>query len=165
MAKDVSLHQRLGVTFGKGERVTGIDFGNHELQPGSISGTKWNDVDGDGNRDAGESPVAGVTIYLDINGNGKLDDEELTDVTDADGAYEFTGLSPDVYMIRENVPSGFEQTFPPPSAPLSQVLADLDANYQAINSLIPSRFNFSGGARVPRVSRMAAATCSILEIF
>src|SRR6185312_5501578 len=40
---------------------------------GSISGQKWEDTDGDGSHDANERGLAGVTIYVDLNGNGQLD--------------------------------------------------------------------------------------------
>jgi protocatechuate 3,4-dioxygenase beta subunit len=139
------------VALGNGELASGIDFGNHKLQTGTISGTKWDDADGDGVFDTRESLVAGVTIFLDSNSNGSLDNGELTQVTDEHGAYEFTGLLPDVYLVREVVPNGFEQTFPRPSDSLSQVLSNLNANVTAITSLIPERFDFTEGVTGSRI--------------
>ena len=43
-------------------------FGNYQLV-GDISGTKWNDIDGDGKRGANEPGISGVKIYLDQNDN------------------------------------------------------------------------------------------------
>ena len=41
---------------------------------GEIRGFKWNDLDGDGIYDALDEPgLAGVTIFVDLNGNGVLD--------------------------------------------------------------------------------------------
>ena len=48
---------------------------------GSISGTKWNDLDGDGVRDADEPGLAGVSVYLDENNNGILDAGEHRKMT------------------------------------------------------------------------------------
>lgn len=39
----------------------------------TIEGTKWNDLNGNGVFDFGESPLAGWTIFLDNNNNGILD--------------------------------------------------------------------------------------------
>ena len=89
---------------------------------GTISGVKWNDLNGNGVRDANEPGLSGVTIYLDNNNNGVLDGGEPVQVTaqdnfstpdiDETGEYSFTNLAPDTYIVREVVPNGFEQTFP-----------------------------------------------------
>ncbi len=46
--------------------------------PGQISGVVWHDADGDGQRDADETPLAGRTVFLDLNGNGVLDGASAT---------------------------------------------------------------------------------------
>ncbi len=89
---------------------------------GSISGTKWEDLNGDGIRDADEPGLAGVEIYLDTNNNGALDDNEPVQITadddpntpdiDETGQYKFTDLLPGTYTVREVIPEGFEQTAP-----------------------------------------------------
>ncbi|MCC7474806.1 MAG: proprotein convertase P-domain-containing protein [Pirellulales bacterium] len=43
--------------------------------PGSISGTKWNDLNGDGLRDLDEPGLPGWTIFIDENGNGIMDSQ------------------------------------------------------------------------------------------
>jgi hypothetical protein len=139
------------VTVGDGQLVTGIDIGSHQLQPGSIGGMKWGDVDNDGIFDAGESPLAGVTIYLDANDNGSLDDGERAVVTDAAGAFAFTDLLPAAYLVREDLPSRFEQTFPRNKVDLPRLLANFDANFTDVNSLIPNRFDFSDGVTGERI--------------
>ncbi len=51
------------------------DIGAYEWQPGGqISGTKFNDADGDGVFDAEEVGIPDWTIYLDENGNGQYDE-------------------------------------------------------------------------------------------
>ena len=77
-----------------------------------IRGNKWNDRNGNGVLDNGESGLAGWTIYLDLDGNGDLEPNEPTSVTDAGGAYAFTGLDPGWYTVREVLQPGWQQTGP-----------------------------------------------------
>jgi len=96
--------------------VGGIDFGNQVIPPppsATISGRKWNDINGNGQLDAEEPGLPGVTIYLDLNDNAQLDTGEPTTLTAADGKYLFTGVPPASYVVREIVPAGFRQTFAP----------------------------------------------------
>jgi hypothetical protein len=60
------------VIVSSGVEVTGVDFGNWDL-PGSILGQKWNDLDGDGEKDAAEPGLPGWTIFIDANQNGVRD--------------------------------------------------------------------------------------------
>lgn len=98
-----------------------INFGNRAAEPGSISGVKWEDANGNAEFDPGERGLAGVTIYADLNNNGVLDSDEpsavtSTDVSETDfdeaGRYTLTGLGSGTYVIREIVPDGFRQTYP-----------------------------------------------------
>jgi ELWxxDGT repeat protein len=58
----------------------------------AIYGNKFLDADGDGVRDAGESGLESVTIFLDDNLNGERDSGERVTYTDANGDYAFTNL-------------------------------------------------------------------------
>ena len=78
----------------------------------SISGTKWNDVNGNGEYDGEELPVQGVQICIDANINGVCDTGEVSVATDASGNYTFSNLLPDTYNIIETLNSGWEQTYP-----------------------------------------------------
>lgn len=95
-----------------GSHLEGLDFGNQSTDPGAISGTKWNDRNGNGFRDQGEEGMAGVTIYVDSNYSRTLDEGELSAVTGADGSYTIKGIRPGNYSIQEVVPDGYRQTFP-----------------------------------------------------
>ncbi len=96
-----------------GSTITDRDFGNMRIAvTGSISGLKFEDLDGDGSRDPGEPGLAGWTIFLDLNRNGMLDDEDLSDVTDEAGNYSFTGLQPGEFIVREVLQPNFHQTAP-----------------------------------------------------
>ena len=59
-----------------------------------------------------EPGLEGVTIYLDLNDNGELDDNEPSQVTDENGEYSFTGLEAGSYIVREVVPDNSTQTTP-----------------------------------------------------
>src|SRR5262249_33482394 len=56
---------------------------------GLIEGRVFNDLDGTGRRQQKDPGMAGVTVYLDLNNNGRLDPGEPQTTTDADGAYRF----------------------------------------------------------------------------
>jgi len=79
---------------------------------GSIQGSKWNDVNGNGVWDTGERALAGWTIYIDSVANGRLDPWELSTVTNANGQYTFSNLGPGEYAIREVNQTGWIQTSP-----------------------------------------------------
>lgn len=79
---------------------------------GSLSGTVFQDDNGNGVQEDDEDVLSGVTVFLDTDNDGELDSDEESLVTDADGNYSFTDLEPSVYIVREVVPDGFTQTFP-----------------------------------------------------
>ena len=78
----------------------------------SISGTKWHDRNGNGQRDAGEPGLSGWTIYVDSDGDGQLGDNEPFTVTGPGGSYRLNDLPAGNLTIREVVRSGWAQTFP-----------------------------------------------------
>ncbi len=86
-----------------GQTITGRDFEDKlNFTPATISGTVWNDLNGDGTFDAGEPPIAsGVVITLS---NG------LTTTTDVNGVYTFTVTVGGIYTITEGNPAGFTST-------------------------------------------------------
>jgi len=94
--------------------ITDIDFGNmeEEFLNGSISGYKFNDLNGDGVWDEEEPGLAEWVIYVDENENGEYDDGEPTVTTDEEGYYEFTGLESGTYIVRETQQEGWLQTLP-----------------------------------------------------
>ena len=93
-----------------GATLSGIDFGNQ--RSGVVTGTKFNDLNGNGVRDGGEGPLSGWTVYLDADGDGTLDGGELSTVTDANGNYSFTDLPLGQYLVEEVPQAGWAQTSP-----------------------------------------------------
>ncbi len=83
-----------------------------QTKAAAIGDYVWNDANGNGFQDVGESGVAGVTVNLvrDINGDGDFNDaNELlaTTTTDAAGYYQFLGLTPSLdYQVQFVKPAG-----------------------------------------------------------
>jgi len=101
-----------------GETVT-CTFTNTKL--GSISGMKFNDLDRDRVKDTAEPGLAGWTINLDKGADGTVDS---TTITNADGNYEFTGLTAGTYRVREQGQSGWTQSSFNPSDKIIQTGTD-----------------------------------------
>ncbi|NLE38171.1 MAG: hypothetical protein GX621_09130, partial [Pirellulaceae bacterium] len=80
------------------------------VTPGSITGTVWNDINDNRVRETGESHVSEITVFLDSNGNGELDEGEYRTTSDTNGVYVFTNLAPRTYDVRVVLPPGYEQT-------------------------------------------------------
>lgn len=88
-----------------GQDVVGKDFGNYST--GSICGSKFNDLDCDGQWDQGEPGLVGWTINLAGPVPGAM-------VTGPGGAYCFNGLPPGIYTVSEVLQPGWTQSMPPP---------------------------------------------------
>jgi len=78
------------------------------LLTGSISGMKFNDSNGNGTKDPGESGLSNWTIVLKNKTGSKVD----TMMTDIDGNYIFGGLAAGNYAVEEVLQADWTQTFP-----------------------------------------------------
>ncbi|MEG3863795.1 SdrD B-like domain-containing protein [Microcoleus sp. herbarium12] len=95
-----------------------IDIGNVNIgnfQVGSISGNKYNDFNANGRPDPGDVPIPNWQIYLDLNNNSRLDVNEPSTLTNAQGNYVFANLPPGTYQVREVQQPNFRQTTPNPA--------------------------------------------------
>ena len=118
-----------------------VIFGN---TPNSrITGCKFQDVNRNGYRDGFEKPIAGVTIYLDSNGNDALDAGEASTVSNQFGGWEFGNLTPGIYRVREVQQPNFRQT----TQPLDIVLG---ANQTFTCALVGNDQDFTINERVPK---------------
>ena len=82
---------------------TGVAYNFCEIAPASISGYVYHDESNDGVRDESESPIAGAEVSL-VNAGG---DVVATTVTDQAGRYEFEGIEPGTYELRQVQPVGY----------------------------------------------------------
>lgn len=108
------------ITLGAGQDYNAANFPYKSGTGGVIGDLIWHDLNGDGDRDAGESGLEGVTVRLwaDTNGNGAydagVDNLVRTSVTDANGEYTFLGLPDGAYLVdvlgSSAVLSGFSKT-------------------------------------------------------
>ncbi|MEX2623411.1 MAG: SdrD B-like domain-containing protein [Acidimicrobiia bacterium] len=99
------------------EDMTDADFGNYKN--GSISGLKFDDLNGDGLRDVElESGLGGWTIFIDEDNDAEWDEEEAFAITSDGsddrpvGSYTLSGLKPGSYRVCEVVKSGYTATSP-----------------------------------------------------
>jgi hypothetical protein len=109
------------------------------VAPSSISGTLFNDVNGDGVRQPGESGLPAWQVFLDINGNGQLDSGEPAKTSDSSGSYSFTGLPPGLYRLSEILPNGWTL-----STPAASLLINLPAGYDRKGADIGSQTQGAG---------------------
>lgn len=82
-------------------------------QESSIAGRIWDDADGDGNEDAGETGLDGVAVDLFDVALGSI---IRTEITDGTGAYGFDELLGGPYEVRVDVttvPGGYVSTHDP----------------------------------------------------
>jgi len=91
------------VTVGTNVALNNINFGNRQL--GSICGTKFNDLNGNGVKDSGETGIANWQINL-------TGASTATTTTDNNGNYCFTNLIAGTYTVSETNQTYWQQTFP-----------------------------------------------------
>ncbi len=101
-----------GTANNPGDRLLGADLRNGqsgqeynfgELLPASIQGIVHADPNQDCQIDPGEELLAGVTVEL-LDASGTV---IATTTTNDAGSYQFTGLRPGVYMVREIQPADY----------------------------------------------------------
>ncbi len=90
------------VTLAMGETVGEVRVG--ALQPALLGGVLWEDTNNDGLLDAGEPPLAGVSLKL-ARADAPEEAYELT--TDAQGRWQQDQLMPGSYALRAALPEGY----------------------------------------------------------
>ena len=110
------------VTLASGGSSIDNTFGNFRgVLTGTITGTKFLDVNGNGVQDAGEPGLAGVTITRTASINDPTG-ANLSVVTDAAGNFTFANVPFGNFTLTETVPTGFVQTAPPPPGTISATI-------------------------------------------
>jgi hypothetical protein len=100
-----------------GDNKSYMDAGMYQSdETGEIRGIKWNDLNSNGVRDAGEPGIANWQIILDYNQDGVLDplpsSQDIITTTNALGEYKFTNYFIGSYIVGEILQSGWAQTSP-----------------------------------------------------
>jgi probable HAF family extracellular repeat protein len=78
----------------------------------SISGTVFDDVNGDGVKQPAEPGLAGWTVYADLKGDDMYDPGDPMTTTTATGGYTITGLPAGGFTIRILPKTGYRETSP-----------------------------------------------------
>jgi hypothetical protein len=139
---------------------------------GSVFGTTYEDVDADGTYGPGDKPVGGVTVYVDLDGNGKLDDGEPSQVsTPDDGTYLFRTLRPGTYQVREITPEGFigQMTMPKEGVNVVQVTAGHRSRFVDFGNLRPGTvsgvvFNDANGNGIRERSEIGGVAGALVYV-
>jgi len=96
----VSLNSATGVV------TTSAEFGPDTLNFGNfenidISGTKYEDHNGNGEQNIGDGPLGDFVFILNDNGNGVPDVGERTTTSDDDGTWSFDNVGPGAWKVTE----------------------------------------------------------------
>ena len=94
----------IDVTLTAGEDYDSADFGFQDPGTASIGDFVWNDLNSNGVQDGGEPGIDGVTLdlYHDVDGNDAINVGDVllgSTTTAGGGAYDFTGLVGDDYLV------------------------------------------------------------------
>jgi uncharacterized repeat protein (TIGR01451 family) len=91
------------IVFGLDSGTTDNDWDAGLYQPISLGDFVWEDADGDGIQDAGESGIQDVTVELRDNQGGLV----ITTTTASDGSYHFYNVTPGRYSICFIAPTNY----------------------------------------------------------
>lgn len=119
---------------GVGQVVNGEIFTVAELPAPTnsvISGFVYDDANGNGAKDVGETGRQHVEIYLDINNNGEYDQGDVLQLTGQAGGYSFTNLAAGAYRVRINPPGN--AVVGAPLSGLRSLTADGSTTYDNTN--------------------------------
>lgn len=68
-------------------------------------------IAGNGIQDGGEAGIAGITVYVDLDGSGTFNAGDLSDTTDGNGNYSVANIPPGTYDVSVfNPPAGLNLT-------------------------------------------------------
>jgi uncharacterized delta-60 repeat protein len=98
------------ITLGNGASSTNKNFGN--TQKVLISGSVFNDLDGDRIKDSAEAKLSGWRVFIDADSDGVFDSSEKSVLTDASGNFAFKDLAAGTYKVRVVTQSTWTRTTP-----------------------------------------------------
>jgi serine-aspartate repeat-containing protein C/D/E len=137
------------IILGALETIDSLDFGVYALLPGSISGTVFNDLNGNAVRDSGEPGIANSQLRLEGDANGSTS-------TNDSGQYQFTGLWSGSYRVRSVLNTNWRQTLPPMLLPqLVSLGAEEDRTGTDFGLTFDSTFNIAFRTFLPESLALA----------
>ncbi|HEY1629221.1 MAG TPA: hypothetical protein VGF52_05140, partial [Tepidisphaeraceae bacterium] len=74
--------------------------------PGTVSGIAYNDVNGDGTIETGDTPAAAQQVYLDFDSDGQRESNEPIVSVDKNGKFTLANIGPGSYELRMVLPAG-----------------------------------------------------------
>ncbi len=121
-------------------------------QPGTITGTVFQDVNNTGTFDGKEPTSAGVTVFLDVKGTGTLATGDPMTQTNAQGAYTFTNVAAGPNLVEVVAPSGYASApiiaQVPPGGAAAATDFPLDLAIPTVASIAPATGPTAGGTSV-----------------
>jgi hypothetical protein len=96
------------IVIDENNQAASADIGLFTL--GQVSGTVFNDLNGNGTLDPGEPPLEGWTVFVDLDTDGTPDPDEPQATTDADGGYQLTGLNAGPAELVAQTQAGWQPT-------------------------------------------------------
>ncbi len=100
-----------GIVITAGQINTTVDAGFYAANVMNLGNVVWYDQNNDGIKQATETGIAGVTVnlYADLNNDNVADGAAIVPsvTTDANGVYNFGGLTPGNYIVGVNIPTGY----------------------------------------------------------
>jgi hypothetical protein len=117
----------------KRARVESLE--SRRLLSATISGVVYQDIGAVGSLQPGDPPLAGWTVFLDLNHDSTLDPGDPSTVTDASGRYTFSDVVAGTYDVREETVTGFKaipDAFQTVSVTDGQTLANVDIGNQKL---------------------------------
>ncbi|MFM7077457.1 MAG: Ig-like domain-containing protein, partial [Planctomycetaceae bacterium] len=87
--------------------------GGGSVRLSSVAGRVFHDLDGDGVYGADDRALAGWTVFLDADSSGAFGaGTDPTRTTDAEGRYEFGGLTAGTHAVGTLLPAGWSRSLP-----------------------------------------------------
>jgi subtilase family serine protease len=107
----------LTITVSTGEVIKNENWGYAKVVAApkyidSLSGYVYVDANSNGKFDSTEKTLAGVTVFIDTNHDGKLDDGEESTTTNSSGYYYLGLTTAGTFRVAEVLPTGYHLTIP-----------------------------------------------------